>query len=548
MFIELKLERLAFPAIYYLHIIRHIFMAEFRASIKRLFWYLFYLALICTISIIIFSIYNNRVITSNISYLTNAEDNLQIKFYSEIRENNIFFNSQLQQLENDNIDKVTKSQLVKLCNFQIEDGKDRIDVARAYDCLLRLRSNSAPELYKAIKNGSYGLDIIYLKTSSLNLAKLLILGHEQQILEAFGVENINALHKKYFTGLAKDEVPFLENLIKLNIPEVSARSLYRLSLINLVGRASFNDGTYKPNIKAAYQQLNEVTKIAGIEQNNIIDIAIIINDKFAKHAAVTIASALVNSDLDSFYRFHIIMNPDDPVSDDAKRKLASMNYIRDYSIDFTNFDNKLIPVELMKSKMALGDRFPLLVNYRLFLDKIFANLDFILYLDSDILVLRDLNNFKKINMQDHLAAAALDTGFISRHKAYNDKKCHRALPNFYKNSGVLYFNLRNMRELDSASMLLQQLTISDCDFLLPDQDLIGLAFQDRIYNLSIRWNMLTIFDNFYPQFSPFIIHFAGKKPWESEEERLWQEQPSMLSNNAQDYWRYREITPWPINN
>lgn len=522
-------------------------MTEFRISIKRLFRYLLYLALICTTFTVVFSVYNNCLIIRRISSLENVENNLRINFYNKIRENTILFESQLQQLENDNIDEVTKSQLVKLCSLQIEDGRERIDVARAYDCLLRLRSDSIAELYKAIKNGSYGLDTIYLKTHSLNLAKLLVLGHEQQILAAFGLENINDLHKKYFTGFSKDEIPFLENLIKLNISEISARALYRLSLIHLLGRASFNEEAYQPDMKTAYQERNEVIKITRIKQDNIIDIALIINDKFAKHAAVTIASALLNADLDSFYRFHIIMNPDDPVLDATKTKLSSMNYIKDYSIDFTNFNNKLIPTELMKRKMAIqDDLFPLLVNYRLFLDKIFPDLEFILYLDSDILVLRDLNNFKKINMKNYLAAAALDTGFITRHKPYNDKKCHRALPDFYKNSGVMYLNLRNMRELDSASILIQQLTISDCDFLLPDQDLMGLAFQDRVYNLPIRWNMLTVFDDLYPQLSSFIIHFAGKKPWDPKQEQLWKETPNKLVNNVQNYWRYREITPWPV--
>ncbi|XVN42034.1 MAG: hypothetical protein RCG15_04945 [Candidatus Rickettsia vulgarisii] len=113
------------------------------------------------------------------------------------------------------------------------------------------------------------------------------------------------------------------------------------------------------NLKLAYKELNEAMKLSGIKPDNFIDIALVINNKFAEHASVTIASALLNSNFDSFYRFHIVMNPDDPVPKKSQQKLSSMKYIKDYSIEFTNFDNNIIPVNLMKSKMRFSNSFPL---------------------------------------------------------------------------------------------------------------------------------------------------------------------------------------------
>ncbi|BBM91531.1 hypothetical protein RHHCN13_07770 [Rickettsia conorii subsp. heilongjiangensis] len=40
--------------------------------------------------------------------------------------------------------------------------------------------------------------------------------------------------------------------------------------------------------------------------------------------------------------------------------------------------------------------------YRLYFDQIFPHLDSILYLDADIVVLRDLNSLKKIDMSDYI--------------------------------------------------------------------------------------------------------------------------------------------------
>ncbi|WP_347938782.1 hypothetical protein [Rickettsia oklahomensis] len=42
--------------------------------------------------------------------------------------------------------------------------------------------------YKAIKNGSYGLDTLYTKKTAVNLVKLIILGHEGQVKEILEIK------------------------------------------------------------------------------------------------------------------------------------------------------------------------------------------------------------------------------------------------------------------------------------------------------------------------------------------------------------------------
>nr|WP_323811231.1 glycosyltransferase [Rickettsia conorii] len=120
------------------------------------------------------------------------------------------------------------------------------------------------------------------------------------------------------------------------------------------------------------------------------------------HAGTVISSSLLNSDLDSFYRFHIVMNSNDPVSQESMEKLASMKYIRDYSIDFTTFPEKILNQALADKKIKFTDNWPSSIMYRLYFDQIFPHLDSILYLDADIVVLRDLNSLKKIDMSDYI--------------------------------------------------------------------------------------------------------------------------------------------------
>lgn len=521
-------------------------MKKRKSFIQKLYYALSRSFILLLLLIIGFYVYNNALINQQIAYTSRLNNQLYVEFYRNIKEKSLAFNNYLKILEKTNISQSDKQELQKTCLSQAEEGIERLDVAKAYDCLSRIEDlSSAVGIYKAIKNASYGLDVLFLKKNAKNLYNLIITGYENEILKILEAKNSDEIINKYFTGYTEDELPFLKKLFSLNIPDLSARSLYRLSLIHTLGRASFNED-YNPDFKLAYQELHQAALLSGIKQDNIMDIALVINDKFAKHVSTTIASALLNSNLDSFYRFHVIMNPMDPVSEESQKKLSSMNYIRDYSIEFTNFDNSILPTDLMKSKMKFSRYFPLLVNYRLYLDKIYPELDNILYIDSDMLVLRDLNYFKTLDMENYFAAATIDSGFFIRNNYIGDKKCNRLPPYFFKNSGLLFLELKNMRSFDTSYMLKKAINSYDCNFDLPDQDLLGLAFYDKMLHLPTRWNIQVTSPYAFAQFSYFIMHFAGPKPWTKEKEELWKKSPEKLNETTKDYWRYRQITPWAI--
>lgn len=468
-----------------------------------------------------------------------------IKFYSLIRENQLNFDFSLEQLDNKTLSKQDKEKLEKICSFHVEDGIDRLEVAKGYDCLLRLYANensTLVEIYKAIKNGSYGLDVIYTERGAINLVKLIVKGYEKEVKELLGLAS-DLDFTKYYTGYAKDEIPFLNSLISLDIPPLTAKCLYRLSLIHLFGRASFNEEIPDPNYMLAMEELQKTIKTTKIKQDNVLDIALIINDKFASHAGVVIASALLNSDLDSFYKFHIVMNPKDQVSTESKAKLSAMQYIKNYSIDFINFPENLITKDLIQEKVKFPSNWPSLVIYRLYFDQIFPDLDSILYLDADIIVLHDLNSLKKIDMDNYIAAGVMDLSLVHC-KSNINLKCHKNMINSYKNSGVIFFNLENMKKKKAGAFLSKTLNDSECKFPFPDQDLFNVAFCNYIYPLPIRWNFSTYFDDVNPYFSYFIAHYAGPKPWTPKIQELWKTNRDKLSKNVKNYWQYREITPW----
>jgi len=487
---------------------------------------------------------SNRKMHKDIGCINDINTYGYQKFYSLVREDRLNFALMIEQLENNYLTTKDKAKLEKICTFQVEDGMVRLEVAKGYDCLLRLYASersTLPQQYKAIKNGSYGLDTFYTKSAAINLVKLIVLGHEEVVKERLNIKN-NDDFLKYFSGYAKDEIPFLNNLIALNIDEITARCLYRLSLIHSLGRSSFNEQDMKPDYKLSIEEMQKVIKLTGIKQNNVMDIALIINDKFAPHAATVISSSLLNSDLDSFYRFHIVMNPEDSLTKESMEKLASMQYIRDYSIDFIPFPENILNDNSINKEIRFSDNWPSLIMYRLYFDQIFPNLDSILYLDADIVVLRDLNSFKKLDMSNHIAAGVVDTA-LTYCVINTDNKCNRNINSSYKNSGILFFNLQNMREKQARNMVLDTLHNSSCKFSFPDQDLLNIAFHNYIYPLAMRWNFCTHFIDRGSYFSYFILHYAGQKPWVNDQQR--HRKNSVKHEEIEKYyWQYRELTPW----
>lgn len=231
------------------------------------------------------------------------------------------------------------------------------------------------------------------------------------------------------------------------------------------------------------------------------------------------------------------MNVDDPISEDSKKKLGSMQNIRNYTINFIPVDSKMIPTDLIKNKFHTYEKFSYMVVYRLFFDKILSKLDRVLYIDADLLVLRDLNYFNKIDMNNYFIAATYDWGVANVSRV----GCNKDFPNQYINAGVIFFDLKNIRNHSAGDLLINAMLSTKCDLYFFDQDLLNIAFEDRINYISHRWNYTRnmgnkVISNYYTK---FILHYAAKpKPWDKS--------LNELNDLDREYWRYRALTPYSL--
>lgn len=165
------------------------------------------------------------------------------------------------------------------------------------------------------------------------------------------------------------------------------------------------------------------------------------------------------------------------------------------------------------------------IFYRCIAHRIFKDIDKILYLDSDILVCRDISELFNIDISDYVLGGVRDMAPV------NDKYHPQGIliRNFsekylnngpYINSGVLLINLKKIAEYENL------LFETKVPLYYPDQDLLNAAFAGKIKILPLKYNLApgvpvpTIFkpDEVHEAMlgGHVIIHCYSVKPFDYE--------------------------------
>lgn len=169
--------------------------------------------------------------------------------------------------------------------------------------------------------------------------------------------------------------------------------------------------------------------------------------------------------------------------------------------------------------------------YRLLVGDILPDdVDRVLYLDPDIVVIRDLREFYNMSLEGNIIAGAphlhLIAEDVNRIRLGLNKKSR------YINAGVLLIDLKKWRENISLKRIFKFISVNYKKLLLADQDVVNvllegnaLAIDERMYNLDEKTfrryssalagkkkiNLEWVKNN------TVVIHFNGKhKPWKEQ--------------------------------
>ncbi|MDR3224489.1 MAG: glycosyltransferase family 8 protein [Holosporales bacterium] len=268
------------------------------------------------------------------------------------------------------------------------------------------------------------------------------------------------------------------------------------------------------------------TELEPAFKENNVAVCLCCDDKFALYAGVAIQSIIANSSDKNNYDIVIFGNK---ISQKKKDMVSGLiKGFDNFSIRFIDIDK-----ELAKYKESFFIRLYYSVDIysRLFIFKIFSSFDRVLYLDSDLVVNRDVADLFNVDIGDKVVAAC------SCWNTINGALHKRGIgmskdPSSYFNSGVIVFDLKKTRGEDIFGKCIAVLNEKSSAIKYPDQDALSVVFDGRTLILDQRWNF---FEDKPFDSPPYIIHFTGKhKPWIDP----------TLRKTGTFFLKYAEMTPF----
>lgn len=206
-----------------------------------------------------------------------------------------------------------------------------------------------------------------------------------------------------------------------------------------------------------------------------------------------------------------------------------------------NFSIRFCDVKraLHKFTLPVREHFSVETYYRLAINAFLPDYKKALYLDSDLIVLKDVFELYSTNVENYAFAGVVDVCLSGINNGYDKEK-----PIYYEehafikkknllnmiNAGVLVINLEFIKERYTAAKLFEY--AEESNFELCDQDVINSLFQDDILLLDSRWNVANYESDTLPAWcvrfaprnivkeyknaveNPYILHFSSTiKPW-----------------------------------
>ena len=224
----------------------------------------------------------------------------------------------------------------------------------------------------------------------------------------------------------------------------------------------------------------QVSRSSCHEQAQDVHIAYITDENYLYPTQVSAFSAIRNKCPNSTYYFHIIT-----VSVDSKQAESFFHPLTRANVHF----------EIIPQNEHLNQKFPELLKHisfaallKLDLPEILTNLDRVIFLDSDTLVTKDLQELFTTDLQDFVMGAVSDIGIIAQ--AEYLKNLNYKQPVYY-NAGMLLMDLKKMREEKLCAQFKNYLQNAK-GLVFLEQDTLNMVLQNKIKALPYKYNCTAI--------------------------------------------------------
>ena len=249
------------------------------------------------------------------------------------------------------------------------------------------------------------------------------------------------------------------------------------------------------------------------------------DENFAKYTLVSITSLMDNANKDYFYHIHIL---------NSGLPMKSQEMLRD--VECENVEISFVDVseyiETIKKKLPLRDYYDLSTYYRLFISTMFPELDKIIYIDSDTIVMGDIQKLYSVEMGDNYISASHDL-VMEQTEVFGEyvEKVLGINRYEYFNAGVIVINSKAFRQKDILNKFIKLL--GEYRFVVTqDQDYLNVLCKDNVFWISQEWNAETCCRISCDDSEIKILHYImAEKPWNYKECKY-----------SEFFWKYAKRT------
>jgi len=267
---------------------------------------------------------------------------------------------------------------------------------------------------------------------------------------------------------------------------------------------------------------------------NEIPIVFAANNDYVPYLGVALSSLIACANVKNSYSIFILHTSISKHNQERLEALSTFNI---------NIRCKDVKYEMEGRKNISFNILTVETTYRLFIPELFSHYDKVLYLDSDLVAIKDVAELYNIDIGNSMLGAARE---IQHEKGedYIRSLCDDIIIDDYFNAGVLLINTKQFTKNEIKNKCFE-LLYNEVVYKYLDQDVLNITCRGNVTFLDERWNCC--YYNWFPSCKPvpekeklflqiaedpWILHFNSQwKPWLVPEAKY-----------ANYFWKYARET------
>lgn len=256
----------------------------------------------------------------------------------------------------------------------------------------------------------------------------------------------------------------------------------------------------------------------------MIPIVVTVDEHYVQHLAVMITSLFENN---QGLGFHIFVFSDG-ISNTSEKKLTNLCDKYHQKLTFETINTTIFQNFKISDHISYATYFRLLV-----FSQLPSKIEKILYLDTDLIILKSIKELWQIDIEDKIIGAVAQPSSLL--EVLN-------IPHgfLYFNCGVMLINISLWRKQNITEKTLKFISNYPEKIRYWDQDALNAICYDSCFYIDKRWNMQQ--GDFFSKKdakvnyqSAVILHFTGtSKPWQYMNKHPYK----------REYYKYLKKTPW----